>query len=282
MFEEQKAELIKFILKNMFSKEQTNSLLDYLEIKVPSSIRNLNKNQFIDSLEKINQEITLGGINKYARSKWRKPPIDKHIKNLESGVLKEHGWYGTMPSTLHLSLQAMIRDYANSEKSSKTINDLIKTGSDIMKHEYFIVAVADICENIFIEKFEDAIPSIASRGVIDFIFGDIPYDLKNSVIPNGWTFERANNTPKTFIEFLVAGADVERMRKQAEGMHKNWGNNRLYVIAEYEDIWLDKPKKALEYLFHKATTIKNDSPFKIEISNGLTLLAKIIFIPKNL
>lgn len=284
MIEYENYELIKFVLSNLFSKEQINSFTSILGIYLPSRITNRRKEYYIDYLLHMPDEITLDQITRFARKQWQKPPMERHLANLRSGILKGHSWHGAMPSTLHLSLQTLIREYLKSSDEKYNLNYLIEIGGNIMKHEYFIVAVADICENLFIEKFEDTIPSITSRGISDFIFNGIPYDLKNSGVSSDWTFKRACENPKAFIRSLIKGADVQRIRKQAKGTYKNWGNNRLYVITEYDNIWIDKPERALHYLYEELKRIKekNIKPYEINLVDTLSILSQAIFIPKEI
>ena len=90
----------------------------------------------------------------FYRSNWKSCPKDLHITNLKSGNLNGHSWHGSMPSMMHLSMQNKVRDCIEGKFD---LNRLIEIGSDIMKHEYFMVAAHDLLESEIIKQFDDTI-----------------------------------------------------------------------------------------------------------------------------
>ena len=269
MFEGQQKDTIKFALHQMLSTEQINEFTKSLS---PDFRLKGNKSAIIRQLEMTNElSISIDDIKAYCFAHWKSPQPKMHINNLRSGILKGHGWHGTMPSTLHLSLQGKVREVCQGKLS---LEELIRIGGDITKHEYFIVAIADICEHLIITKF-GAIPSIISRGVADFILDEYPYDLKNTTLPEDWSIQRARKNPAEFITSLMAGADIERLRKQAAGSINNWALNRFYVVSSNENIWIDDPEQALTKLEKEIKGL--GKPLSIQF-DGKKIMCQIVFV----
>ena len=217
-----------------------------------------------DSYRKLSDAYMMNGINipickftDFYRQYWTPSPVDLHIKNLESGLLKGHSWHQAMPSMLHLSMQNKVRDCIDGKLS---LNTLISVGADIMKHEYFMVATHDICETAIIQNITNTIPPIGSKSISDFVLNGIPYDLKVSTYPDGWNKSTSLNTSdyiKLLSSTLYAGADKERMRKQAEKASSPWAFNRFYVMVENQERWLDEPREMVNEIVVKTKSLGN-------------------------
>jgi len=166
-------DLVGFCLRHMSSKELIHQLYDKYSIvyRISDSYEKLVNRLNEKDYEKINETI----ITKYFRDNWRPTTTKLHIENLKSGLLYGHNWHGAMPSMLHLSLQNKVREHIDGKLK---LEELITIGSDIMKHEYFMVAVHDLCETMIIENFPSTIPPVGSKSISDFIFEKMPYDLK--------------------------------------------------------------------------------------------------------
>lgn len=260
--------LLKYCLENLVSSNQLKLYASTLNLKIHKSA---NKNKIVDELLYDQQLVNLISFHKFCLELWVKPNIQMHIDNLKSGLLAGHGWGGMMPSTLHHSFQDKVRKVC---AGNIDLTDLIKIGEEVAKHEYFMVAIADLCEHLIVTEF-NAIPSIISKGISDFVFNSFPYDLKNTTIPTGWTLDSATDDKAKFIESLIKGADIERIRKQAEGDESGWKSNRFYVVAKEENIWLEDPELALSKIKKEIRHLGH--PFKIEVEGG-KILAQIVFI----
>lgn len=212
--------------------------------------------------ESSSNQIDISTIRKFYRQNWIPSPTDLHLDNLKSGQLSGHNWHGAMPSMLHLSLQNKVRDHID---GNLTIAELIAIGSDIMKHEYFMVAAHDLCETAIIETIESVIPPIGSKSISDFIFKGIPYDLKITNYFTNDTKETVNNNKLIVAEKLLAGADVQRIRAQAQKTINNWGLNRFYFLVENQERWLTNPEGILEELIREVK--KLGDPFIVSIEN---------------
>ncbi|MGV8016883.1 MAG: hypothetical protein AB2L26_01695 [Ignavibacteria bacterium] len=230
-------------IKNTDSYEKISNLAEnYLGTKAIQNISGCAS----DKAEK--RVLDLKEVTRQIRTHWNCAPIDFHIENLKSGKLAGHGWYGAMPSTLHLSLQNKVRECIS---GSITFDKLLEIGSDIMKHEYFMVATHDILESAVINNFSDVIPSIGYKSISDFIYKGIPFDLKNTNFPAGWN--KNERDEEELIKNLVLGADSDRMRKQAEKSYKGNGLNRFFVIIENQERWLKEPDTILDEFIVKIT-----------------------------
>ena len=271
MFENGKEDILEYCFRFMISKEMRLKFLQENNINVTT--RSLSaKNAAAVLREKKGFEINLKDITKFTREKHLEPDTNRYIRDLKSGLLEGHNWHGAMPSFLHLSFQNKVREYCS---GSLSINEYLTVGNDIAKQEFFIVVTHDLCENHVIKKFSDVIPSIAKKSVSDFIFREIPYDLKNSGVPTNWTMKDAKKNPKEFVRSLYLGADTERLRKQAQNSINNWGLNRFYVIVEDISRWLKEPEKLLKEIREKSEKLEEPISFQIE---GLSILAHVIFL----
>ncbi len=263
-------DLVRYCLRYMSNKEHIHKLYENYGIQYKHS----------DSYEKLvlrlenptSPKINLSVLKDYHRSIWKPAPVELHLSNLKSGLLKGHNWHGAMPSMLHLSLQNKVREHIEGQMS---LTELINIGSDIMKHEYFMVCAHDLCETVIIENHTSTIPPIGSKSISDFIFEAIPYDLKiTNYFPNQ-TKKSVNENKSAVVKQLLTGADILRLREQAKKTLNNWGLNRFYVLVEDQDRWILNPEGILDELL---TEIKDiGEPLKIEIE-GITILSLIIAI----
>jgi len=271
MFEKKYVDLIEYFFRFMISKDWRLEFLEKSNILIKT--KNLSMKNAAEALKKDeNFIITLKQIRDFARLNWTSTNIGIHIKSLNSGLLKGHNWHGAMPSFLHLSSQKKVREYC---AGNLTLEQYLRVGEDIVKQEFYIVVTHDLCESKIIIEFEDSIPSIANRGVTDFIFRNIPYDLKNSGLPKGWSMKEAKCDPLKLAKSLYEGADTERLRKQAENSINDWGVNRFYVIVDDLEQWLKNPEKLLNKIIKKAKELKNPLKFTME---GVTILCQMVFI----
>jgi hypothetical protein len=262
-------ELIAYCIRHMSNKDVIHSLFIEKEIAFKPS----------DSYEKLTQrflkdsnKLSITDFTSRFRNEWIAAPIELHIQNLKSGHLKGHCWHGAMPSMLHLSMQNKVRDCIDGRMS---IEELVCIGADIMRHEYFMVATHDLCETQIILDFPNVIPPIGNRSISDFVFKGIPYDLKVSTYPEGWekTSGMSQEEKHLLCNALYAGADSERMRKQAEKTFSNWGLNRFYIMVSNQDCWLQEPEAMLDKLSLAVNKLRE--PMKIVV-NGIGLLVQLI------
>ena len=201
--------------------------------------------------------ISLKDITTLFRSKWSPCNIERHISHLKSGLLSGHDWHGAMPSILHRSIQDRVRECCDGAIS---LEDYLRIGSDIFKHEYFMVATHDICESSIILSKDSIIPPIGNKSVTDFIYDGIPYDLKVSSHTPKWQGKAGHMTidEKKQLAFeLYEGADSERMRKVADGCKHNWGLNRMYYLVADQDKWLCNPKETIDFLLSQIQDANN-------------------------
>ncbi len=202
------------------------------------------------------------------RSKWTPCNIERHITHLKSGLLSGHDWHGAMPSILHRSIQDKVRECCDGILS---LEEYLRIGSDIFKHEYFMVATHDICESSIIQSKDSVIPPVGKKSVTDFIYDGIPYDLKVSSHTSKWQPKAGNMTveEKKQLAFeLYEGADSERMRKVADGCRHNWGLNRMYYLVADQERWINSPETTTRYL---TENLDNPSNYFDITINGLKI-----------
>lgn len=252
-------DLIKYCVRHMSSKESIYKLfIEYgIDFRRNDSYQKLSERLEEQDYGEINQEV----ITQYYRNNWNPTPINLHLENLRSGILTGHNWHGAMPSMLHLSLQNKVRNHI---EGRITLEKLVSIGADIMKHEYFMVAVHDLCETAIIQNFPSVIPPIGSKSITDFIYNSIPYDLKITNYFNGYSRDYVNQNKKEVAGELLAGADVERIRKQAKKTINNWGLNRFYFLVEDQDRWINDPEGILIQLVEEMEKLENPFIIKIE------------------
>ena len=234
-------ELIKYCIRHMCSKDLVYKFYDSKSITYKPS----------DSFEKLANRISkddiieLSEICSFFRENWQPCSVEFHINNLKSGLLNGHDWHGAMPSMLHLSMQDRVRDCISGKI---TLESLLQIGTDIMKHEYFMVAAHDLCETTIITHFKECIPPVGNKSISDFIFQGTPYDLKNTNPILGYNKDQIRADKKVVIENLMKGADVSRIREQAKKTINNWGLNRFFFLVEDQDRWIKDPEGVLNEL----------------------------------
>lgn len=201
--------------------------------------------------------ITVEDIASSFRDYWQPCNIKRHYEHLTSGLLSGHDWHGAMPSMLHRCIQNRVRECSDSTIS---LSEYLSIGSDIFKHEYFMVATHDICESSIILSCKDVIPPIRSKSVTDFVYDGIPYDLKVSTHTPKWKDKAgamAIDEKKQLAYELYEGADIERMRKDAERCKHNWGLNRMYYLVSNQERWLSQPDAVVDYLLKQLNVSDN-------------------------
>lgn len=260
--------MINYCLNYLMSTSQVVDLALFLG----KSVRGKNKEDLVLKVRRELPALSIEEIRKYCLGKWIRPDTALHKQILKSGVLKGHSWHGATPARLHQSFQDKVREVS---KGSLRMEELLKIGADIVKHEYFMVATADLCENLIITKF-DAVPSIISRGVSDFVFKGVPYDLKNTPVPGEWTSDQAKNDKSGIISSLIMGADTERMRLQAQKSNESWTSNRFFIITENSEEWLEDPDKVLDRLEKEVSVL--GEPIELEVVPGVRILCQAVFI----
>ena len=254
-------DIIAYCLEHMASKEMIYSLFDSYGIHYRKSD---SYNKLALSYRNAGKKIDISCVRDMLRNAWQPSPLDYHFYNLTSGALTGHSWHGAMPSSLHLSMQDKVRNYIENQFA---LEGLINIGADIIKHEYFMVATHDILETTIIQKFESSIPPAARKSISDFIFMNIPYDLKVSTFPATWKGNRSNLTEQEQCDLIVelfSGADSDRIRKDAEKAINHWGLNRFYVIIENQERWLENPQQLQSAFVEKVSQINNHLNIKIE------------------
>ncbi len=253
-------DLITHCIEFMSNKEDICRLFKDKGIKYAA---NPSYKKLADAYEANSGAISIDDIRNLFRAKWSPCNMALHISHFKSGLLKGHSWHGARPSMLHLSIQGKVRDCCDGRLS---LEEFLSTGSDIIKHEYFMVASHDICETSIIQSFPSAIPPIGEKSVTDFIFDDIPYDLKITTHPDAWKHLAGKMTleeKKRLAYELYEGADSERVRKIAEKCRHNWGLNRMYYIVRDQEKWIEDPDGTVRYLIDNLSD--SDNFFDIEV-----------------
>lgn len=251
-------ELINYCIKHMSSKSLIYNLYDKYQInyRMSDSYDKLASRLESSSIDSLNLDI----LKDYFRTNWKPTPLQLHLDNLKSGLLKGHNWHGAMPSMLHLSLQNKVREHID---GLLDLSELINIGADIMKHEYFMVAVHDLCETTIITSFDDIIPPIGNKSISDFVFKNIPYDLKITNYISDHSKEYVNNNKKDVAMQLLAGADIARLRKQAKKTIFNWGLNRFFILVKDQNRWNTDPEGILKEIVKEINNL--DAPLDIRL-----------------
>lgn len=216
-----------------------------------------------ESMMSVEQTGILSELTQYFRRNWIPADTERHIAHLTSGMLQGHDWHRAAPSMLHRSLQNYVRKCC---EGSISLEKYLGIGTDIVRHEYFMVATHDICETAIIRSNETAIPSIRKGSITDFVFNGIPYDLKVTRHPEEWLSCAGSMDigQKMEVAFrLYSRADSARIRKEAESCRNNWGLNRMYFLVSEQDRWLSEPERIISYLLEE---LRNpDNFFQLEI-----------------
>lgn len=223
----------------------------------------LSYNKLAGVFEESPNAISVSEITKLFRDNWSPCNIKRHLEHLKSGLLIGHDWHGAMPSILHRSIQDRVRQCSDGTLS---LEEYLQIGSDIFKHEYFMVATHDICESSIILSKDTVIPPIGNKSVTDFIYDGVPYDLKVSTHTPKWAEKAGHMTvdeKKQIAYELYEGADSERMRKIADGCKHNWGLNRMYYLVSDQGKWIHSPQATIDYLISQLCD--NNNYFDIEV-----------------
>ena len=247
-------DLISHCIEFMSNKKTVMSLFDEKGIAYP---KGASFKKLALAYEANPNAITIDDICQLFRNKWTPCNYERHIRHLESGLLTGHNWHGARPSMLHLSLQDRVRECCDGRIS---LEEYLSIGTDIVRHEYFMVASHDICETSLIQSFPSVIPPIGNKSVTDFVFDNVPYDLKITSHPDAWkplAGEMTVEDKKRLALELYEGADSERMRKMAEGCKHNWGLNRMYYIVSDQEKWLSDPRGTVQFLLDNVCDTSN-------------------------
>ena len=247
-------DLIAHCIEFMSNKEAVGSLLREHGIRVRQSYT---FKQLAQAYESNSDVLSVADICSFFRSQWTPCDLERHITHLQSGLLAGHNWHGARPSMLHLSVQDRVRECCSGEIS---LEEYLKIGTDIIRHEYFMVASHDICETSIIQTFPSVIPPIGSKSLSDFVFDGIPYDLKLTTHPDAWkpyAGKMSIEQKKRLAYELYEGADSERMRADAEKCRHNWGLNRMYYIVNDQDKWLKDPRGTVQFLLDNLCDASN-------------------------
>lgn len=258
-------DIISHCIKFMSNKEAINRLFTRNGLKLRNSF---SYSEAAEIFEASPDALGIDEVTALFRSEWKPCDIERHIGHLKSGLLNGHNWHGARPSFLHRSIQDKVRECS---KGDITLEDYLAIGSDIFKHEYFMVATHDICESSIILSDESVIPPIGNKSISDFIYDGIPYDLKVSSHPAEWKDRAGRMTieeKKTLATELYEGADSERIREDAARCRHNWGLNRMYYLVADQDIWLNDPQSAIDFLI--AQLDDPDNCFEINV-HGLDI-----------
>jgi len=225
-----------------------------------------NKRALVNALK--NKGIRLEKVRTFCREKHEKANV-KLIKDvLKSGKLKGHSWEKARPSNLHLSIQNLVRDCFAGKLD---IDEFLKKGNNIIKHEFFITAIHDLAEQTIIINFKDVIPAITSKSTIDFIYDGTPYDLKVTPPLKEWSYKEAKRSPEKFARSLYEGQDTERIRASAKDDNEF---NRLYLVYENNSLW-ENPEDVERRIVRLFSLKRN--PFIIDI-DGRKIKALVIFL----
>lgn len=258
-------DIISHSIKFMSNKEAVEELFSNKDLNFKPSFTYA---KLADNFKAAPEALSIQEITSLFRSKWSPCDINRHISNLKSGLLCGHDWHGARPSMLHRSIQDRVRECS---EGKLTLEEFLTLGSDIFKHEYFMVATHDICESSIILSDESIIPPIGSKSVTDFIFNGIPYDLKVSSHPPKWQVKAGQLTlaeKKQLAYELYEGADKERMRKVADSCDHCWGLNRMYYLVADQNRWLQYPEETVKYLISQLPN--SDNYFDIVV-HGLSI-----------
>jgi hypothetical protein len=258
---------IQYILEALLTDDQLRELAASKGVSIPTNKRNkAERAAFLAT------QVTLADIAKFCRKKWTPPPVDSHLANLKSGLLVGHSWHGAAPSRLHLSLQDRVRRL---DGSRQALEDFIRVGADIARHEYYMVAVADLSEYVLITRC-GAFPAAKEKALSDIVLGGVPYDVKNVSAPRNWSAEAIRDNPESFAVEMISGADSERRRKQADSHNSDASLNRLFIVAQDEDAWLRKPEYLLNRLVEQVC--KGCQPLTVKV-DGRTVDVMVVVVP---
>ncbi len=258
-------DLISHCIEFMSNKETVMTLFDEKRISYP---KRASYKELSVAYEFKSHLVSLDDIRLLFRRNWKPCNYELHIQNLESGLLNGHNWHEASPSNLHLSIQNKARECCDRHI---TLEEYLSIGSDIIKHEYFMVATHDICETALIQNFDNVIPPICHKSITDFVFDNVPYDLKVSSPPKEWKHlagRLSKKDKKNLAIKLYEGADKTRLQKTANKCKHNWGLNRMYYIVKDQDKWHSDPRGTVQFLLDNVRDPSNY--FDIDV-HGITI-----------
>ena len=258
------SQIITYYIENMASKEFIEALFNQYGLRYRKSYSYRKyKDTYIESEVNINMD----EFTEMCRNSWISAPIDYHKANLSSGALVGHSWHRARPSRLHHSLQDKVRECISTNAS---LDNLLEVGRDIMKHEYFMVATHDICESLIIRDIPTCLPPTRKKSISDFIFRGIPYDLKVSTYPEGFSLCHSQEEKIALAQSLVGGADNLRIRQEALDALNGWGDNRFYILVSDQDRWIRNTEGLLAEIMDKVSLL--DEPLNVEVGNESILV----------
>lgn len=261
------SQIIAYYIENMASKEFVEALFNQYGLKYRKSY---NCRKCKDVYIKSGININMDEFTEMCRSSWNSSPIDYHKANLSSGILIGHSWHRAMPSMLHHSLQSKVRECIS---TNSPLDDLLEIGRDIMKHEYFMVATHDICESLIIRNCDTCLPPTHKKSISDFIFRGIPYDLKVSTYPEGFSLCNSQEDKISLVQSLVGGADKLRIRQEALDALNGWGDNRFYILVADQDRWIQDTECLLKEIMDKVLLL--GEPLNVVVGNESILVQLI-------
>ena len=253
-------DLISHCIQFMSNKDDIRQLLISKGFRCPKSLtfKGLSERYLSDP-----GKISIQEITSLFRAKWTPCDVEMHMESLASLKLQGHSWHKARPSSLHLSFQDYVRMCCEGKIS---LDEYLGIGYDIVKHEYFMVAVHDLCETAIIQTNEGVIPPIRNKSMTDFVFRGIPYDLKITSHPESWKNKAGSLTKEEKMQLayeLYKGADAKRMRKNADECKHNWGLNRMYYIVSDQCKWEQNTTDTIQYLLNQLDN--TDNFFKITV-----------------
>lgn len=247
----------------MMNADQTSEFCESQNLKVPAGKR-------ADQCRALSPLVSFDALHQHCLKNWVRPNASIHLANLQSGKLNGFSWHDLAPSRMHLGLQGHVRRVAAGEL---TLDQFLALGADVIRKEYVMVALADLTEVTLVERC-GATPPLRAKSVSDVVLGGVPFDVKNGSIPSGWTAAGIKQNPGKFASAMIAGADSERIRKQASSAFNSWANNRLFVNTEVEGRWLTEPEVVLDDLALAVSQLGD--PFEILVEENPVLVHVVV------
>jgi hypothetical protein len=256
-------ELVGYVLCHMLTGEQMSALCRSLGLKVPGGSR-------VAQCRAVAPAVRFADLHAHCLKGWNPPNANVHLENLTSGMLEGFSWHNLAPSHLHMGLQGHVRRVAAGELS---LPQFLELGSDVIKKEYVMVAVADLTELTLVHRCGGT-PPLRDKSLSDVVLGGYPFDVKNTSVPNGWSATQIRNDPASFATAMFEGADSERVRKQAQKAFNDWAVNRLFVVTEHEERWLSEPESLMDELASQAMALGD--PYDLEADDVRMLVHVIV------
>lgn len=258
------SELVGYVLKEMLTADQMKDFCNGHNIAIPRGERT-------DQCRVLGSTVSFADLHDYCLAGWDRPIAEIHLSNLTSGLLDGFSWHNLAPAYLHLGLQNYVRRVA---KGELLLPEFLSLGSNIVKKEYVMVAIADLTELILIDRCGGT-PPLKAKALSDLVFRGLPYDVKNTSPSNDWGADRIRRDPAGFSRAMVLGANSERTRKQADKAFNVWALNRFFVVTEEEGLWLTRPAEMMDRLATVALSLRD--PFELEV-DGLRILSQVVVL----